>query len=195
MMKNKKIDPRFGQWLRKRRRSIDMTLEELSKRIGLDAPRLSRIEHGLQRPPMPKLASQIAKALGVNEASPEYQELLGYLVEDRLKLVGFDQGLEKFVRVRIHGPVGVERRAPQAQPPVRIKENPRQVYGLEAAAHRVVQNIQLEGGTVEKARLLVKDSKNQEWEFDVILPDDRRKKAVLVKHDRRKFPPKRSERR
>lgn len=188
MNKKHPIDTRFGTWLRKRRRSLDITLGELAKATGLDAPRLSRIEHGLQRPPMPNLAPLFAKVLKIKENSPEYEEMVGYLVDDRLRLISASRELKRWVTVKIHGvlnPVQEEKSPPSF---VRVKENPRRIYDLEAAAQRALQNIALEKASVVSARLLVRDTKGQEWEYDVMLSRGRKGVTRSGKFEARKFP-------
>ena len=55
----------LGQKIRKRRRAIDMTLRQVSERIGLSIGFLSQIERGMSAPSLASLCN-IAEALGVS---------------------------------------------------------------------------------------------------------------------------------
>lgn len=57
-------DP-FGDFIRRRRFELGITLRELEERTGLDNSRLSRWEHGTKRPVSPDLMPQLADGLEV----------------------------------------------------------------------------------------------------------------------------------
>lgn len=57
-------DP-FGDFIRRRRFELGITLRELEERTGLDNSRLSRWEHGTKRPVSPNLMPQLADGLEV----------------------------------------------------------------------------------------------------------------------------------
>ena len=57
-------DP-FGDFIRRRRFELGITLRELEERTGLDNSRLSRWEHGAKRPVSPDLMPQLADGLEV----------------------------------------------------------------------------------------------------------------------------------
>ena len=55
----------LGQKIRKRRRAIDMTLQQVSERVGLSIGFLSQIERGMSAPSLASLCN-IAEALGAS---------------------------------------------------------------------------------------------------------------------------------
>jgi transcriptional regulator with XRE-family HTH domain len=55
----------LGQKIRRRRRAIDMTLQQVSERVGLSIGFLSQIERGASTPSLASLCN-IADALGVS---------------------------------------------------------------------------------------------------------------------------------
>ena len=52
----------FGEWLKSRRKQLDLTQAELAQRAGCSLPALRKIEAGLRRPSK-QLAGLIAKSL------------------------------------------------------------------------------------------------------------------------------------
>ncbi|HYO48952.1 MAG TPA: helix-turn-helix domain-containing protein, partial [Chloroflexia bacterium] len=54
--------PPFGQWLRERRESLDMTREDLAERVGCARVTIAKIEHGDRRPSR-QVAERLAEAL------------------------------------------------------------------------------------------------------------------------------------
>lgn len=58
-------DQMLGQKIRKRRRAIDMTLQQMSERVGLSIGFLSQIERGMSTPSLASLCN-IADALGAS---------------------------------------------------------------------------------------------------------------------------------
>ncbi len=63
-LRKTKGDP-FGDFIRRRRFELGITLRELEERTGLDNSRLSRWEHGTKRPVSPDLMPQLADGLEV----------------------------------------------------------------------------------------------------------------------------------
>ena len=61
------IKKRFGKIIRKRRRALDMSQEELGGRADLNRGYISDIERGLRNPSL-EVIDRIAKALGMDLA-------------------------------------------------------------------------------------------------------------------------------
>lgn len=81
--KPKRMCGAFGQLVRRKRRALEMSLEELAKHCKLDAASLSRIEQGQRKPPeMPRLI-WIAEKLGIPLESPEFAVFLEAADRDR----------------------------------------------------------------------------------------------------------------
>ena len=55
----------FGGVLRERRIALNIGLVDMSERLGISAPYLSRIERGLESPPRDELIERAAAILGV----------------------------------------------------------------------------------------------------------------------------------
>ena len=60
----------FGEWLRRRRRGLDLTQQELAKRVGCGVTTIRKIEAG-ERRPSKALAAQL---VGCLELAPEEHE-------------------------------------------------------------------------------------------------------------------------
>jgi transcriptional regulator with XRE-family HTH domain len=58
----------FGQWLKKRRKELDLTQEELGNRVGYSAETIRKIEAGKRRPSR-HLVRMLAKALGLRSSA------------------------------------------------------------------------------------------------------------------------------
>ncbi len=56
----------FAQWLKRSRRMLDLTQEELAERIGYASPTLQKIERGARRPSR-ELAERLADTLAIPE--------------------------------------------------------------------------------------------------------------------------------
>ena len=71
----------FGALIRERRRQLDMTQQELARRIGISVPYVGHLESG-QRRPSDKIITRIADVLALDSrelyllAKPEKRELL-----------------------------------------------------------------------------------------------------------------------
>jgi transcriptional regulator with XRE-family HTH domain len=176
----------FGELIRYRRILLGLSLEELALPCGLDRARLSRIERGnYPPPPLPQL-KKMAELLQIPDPSEEFSRMVNMAMEGRLSSPKLKSSKGKGQQVKIHT-FHLPTRATPKPEVVRIKENPQQVYDLETAAQRAMQNIGLEGASVVSARLLVRDTKGHEWEYDVLLSADRRRSIVPVRQDKRKF--------
>jgi predicted ATPase/transcriptional regulator with XRE-family HTH domain len=57
----------FGEWLRRRRRALDLTQDELAKRVGLSSSAIRKIESDERRPSR-QVAALLADALAIPEA-------------------------------------------------------------------------------------------------------------------------------
>ena len=80
---------RFGQLLKALRRRKHITLAALSAAAGIDAGNLSRMERGQRKASnLPRLVA-ILKALGIEEGSPEWHELLGAAAKDRFETLKY----------------------------------------------------------------------------------------------------------
>lgn len=55
----------FGGVIRERRIALNIGLVDMSERLGISAPYLSRIERGLESPPRDELIERAAAILGV----------------------------------------------------------------------------------------------------------------------------------
>ena len=73
--------PRFGTVIRARRRQLDLTQEELARRIETSVPYIGHLETG-KRHPSEKLVTKLAEVLGLDPrelfflANPETQRLI-----------------------------------------------------------------------------------------------------------------------
>lgn len=65
----------FGDWLKKRRKELGMTLRAFAERSGLDPGNLSRYERGVLAPPQGETLGRIAKAFGLKPGSAEWAAL------------------------------------------------------------------------------------------------------------------------
>jgi len=75
----------FGELLRALRQHKGVTLSELATAAGIDDGNLSRIEGGTRKPPrLPRLL-EILQALGLEEGSREFQQLLAAAARDRFE--------------------------------------------------------------------------------------------------------------
>jgi transcriptional regulator with XRE-family HTH domain len=60
-------EPLFGSWLRKRRKSLDLTQKALARAVGCSPATIRKIE-AEQRRPSRATAARLAQAVGVEEA-------------------------------------------------------------------------------------------------------------------------------
>jgi transcriptional regulator with XRE-family HTH domain len=74
---------RFGEALRKLRKTADMSIVDLAKSVGVDQTILSRIETGASRPPEVSTLMQMANALGIAQGSDEFEELWRLAEQER----------------------------------------------------------------------------------------------------------------
>ena len=65
----------FGDWVKKRRMELRMTLRAFAERSGLDPGNLSRYERGVLAPPQGETLERIAKALGLRPGSEDWAAL------------------------------------------------------------------------------------------------------------------------
>jgi transcriptional regulator with XRE-family HTH domain len=87
LMVKQGLSPRlkFGELLKTLRQRKGMTLSELAAASGVDDGNLSRIEGGTRKPPrLPRLL-EILEALGLEEDSREFQQLLAAAARDRFE--------------------------------------------------------------------------------------------------------------
>src|ERR671924_344415 len=66
-------DVTFGEWLRRRRRGLDLTQQELAQCVGCAVSMLRKIETG-ERRPSKELATQLASCLDI--APEEYDNFI-----------------------------------------------------------------------------------------------------------------------
>jgi len=59
-----RVDPSFGQWLKKRRKALDLTQQELAQRVGCAAITIQKIEAG-ERRPSKQMAGLLAEHVGI----------------------------------------------------------------------------------------------------------------------------------
>jgi len=73
-------DITFGEWLRRRRRALDITQQELAQRVGCGITTIRKIEAG-ERRPSKQLATQLAVCLDI--APEEYDRLITFARAER----------------------------------------------------------------------------------------------------------------
>ena len=80
----------FGEWLRRRRKTLDLTQEELARRAGCSVFTMRKIESG-ERKPSKQLAGLLAQALEIpNEDLQTFMRVArGELIADRLRQPSF----------------------------------------------------------------------------------------------------------
>jgi transcriptional regulator with XRE-family HTH domain len=72
VMKGEKL---FGDFFKKKRRDLGLSLREFCRRNGFDPGNISRIERGLLSPPQTyEKRLEYAKALGISEGTDEWLE-------------------------------------------------------------------------------------------------------------------------
>ncbi len=78
----------FGYWLRRRRKALDMTQDDLAQRAGCAVATIRKIEGGLRRPSR-QLAERLAALLGIHpDERPTFLKVArAELVPDRLDIV------------------------------------------------------------------------------------------------------------
>jgi transcriptional regulator with XRE-family HTH domain len=87
----KRKERSFGQVIRDRRRQIDLTQQEIARRIKVSTPYIGHLEAG-KRHPSDKVLGQLATVLGLDRrelfmlANPQAMELLGPKESDEKKL-------------------------------------------------------------------------------------------------------------
>lgn len=172
-MNNKpRYHSQFGEFIRYRRILLGLSLEALALPCGLDRARLSRIERGdYAPPPLPQL-KKMAELLQIPEPSEEFSKMVNIAMEGRLSTPKLKGKKRKGQKVFVHGLPFPSREIPRPEF-IRVKENPHHVYDLKGAARKALENVASEGASIVSARLLVRDSKKQEWEYDVMLSQGR----------------------
>src|ERR1700720_2401283 len=75
--------PTFAAKLREIRESRGMTLRGLARSSGIDVGALSKIETGVRQAPALESVLRIASALGVQQGSAEFRELLSASIAER----------------------------------------------------------------------------------------------------------------
>src|SRR5215207_3870185 len=73
-------DITFGEWLRRRRRALDFTQQELAHRVGCGITTIRKFEAG-ERRPSKELATQLAVCLEI--APEEYDRLITFARAER----------------------------------------------------------------------------------------------------------------
>ena len=74
---------KFGEALRKLRKTADISIVDLAKSVGVDQTLLSRIETGASRPPELNTLMRLANALGIPQGSDEFEELWRLAEQER----------------------------------------------------------------------------------------------------------------
>jgi transcriptional regulator with XRE-family HTH domain len=74
---------KFGEALRKLRKTVDMSIEDLAKSVGVDQTLLGRIETGARRPPELNTLMRMANALRIAQGSDEFEELWRLAEQER----------------------------------------------------------------------------------------------------------------
>jgi transcriptional regulator with XRE-family HTH domain len=74
---------KFGEALRKLRKTADMSIVDLAKSVGVDQTLLSRIETGAKHPPELGTLMRIANVLGIPQGSDEFEELWRLAEQER----------------------------------------------------------------------------------------------------------------
>jgi transcriptional regulator with XRE-family HTH domain len=104
-----KREQSFGEFIRTRRRLLDLTQEEVARRIGTSVPYIGHLESA-KRHPSERIVARLAEVLGLDRrqlfflANPSARELIepkgrssdGALAWDRLRR---DERLKKFHRI------------------------------------------------------------------------------------------------
>jgi len=80
-----------------------MTLLELSAACGIDNGNLSRIERGVRRPPKLPRLQQILGALGLQQDSAEWRELLAAAARDRFDSLNHPAVMDLGFESPLHG--------------------------------------------------------------------------------------------
>ena len=102
----------FGQIIRDRRRQLDLTQEEVAKRIKTSTPYVGHLESG-KRHPSDKILTRLAEVLGLDRrelfflANPRAQELLSPQVESAPETAWDDFKKNDQLR-RVHNVTGDE---------------------------------------------------------------------------------------
>lgn len=99
-MKNLANSPLFREWLRSRRKALDLSQEELAQRSGCSVFALRKIELG-ERRPSKQLAGLLAKAL---EISAEDQKTFIRLARGELNLEPLIPPVAEFANAPVQGP-------------------------------------------------------------------------------------------
>ena len=77
---------KFGEFFRKRRKALGLSLREFCRRNGLDPANISRLERGLIRPPRGKeILESYAKSLRLEPGSGDWEKFFEIAVDDRLR--------------------------------------------------------------------------------------------------------------
>jgi transcriptional regulator with XRE-family HTH domain len=160
------IDKAFGDFVRRKRRLLDLTLECVAKQLGIDKGRLSKIEHGLIRPPAGEFLAIIANTLDIRPGTKEHNELKKLYLQNRIQIARLDLG-----------PESVNRRKY-----VRCKENPREILPIGEAFAKLRNWVEEDGTTIEKAELYFRCANGREYAADVEPPmiDSSKKKQVKI---------------
>ena len=105
----------FGEWIKQRRKVLDLTQEELAQRAGYSKFALRKIESG-ERRPSKQLAELLAKAL---EIPPDEQQTFirvarGETTLERLRI----PSLDSFAKITGHQPASISNRIPLQPTPL-----------------------------------------------------------------------------
>jgi transcriptional regulator with XRE-family HTH domain len=74
---------KFGEALRKLRKTADISIVDLAKTAGVDQTQLSRIETGTRRPPELNPLMRLTSALGIAQGSEQFDELWRLAEQER----------------------------------------------------------------------------------------------------------------
>lgn len=106
----------FGEWVKKRRKALDLTQEELAQRAGCSVFALRKIESG-ERRPSKQLADLLAESLEITleEKQTFIKVARGEMILERLHLPSLDSSFASFPD---HQPASVSNRIPLQSTPL-----------------------------------------------------------------------------
>ncbi|MGH6960882.1 MAG: helix-turn-helix domain-containing protein, partial [Dongiaceae bacterium] len=153
------IPPSLGDWVRRRRKALDLTREELARRVGCSVPTLRKIEADERRPSKP-MAERLAECLEVPlEDRPLFLQVARR--ERRVEALG-----------RLSAPSGVPGSAAAPRVSLPVPATPLVGRGFELAEiHRLLHDPQcrlltLTGpGGIGKTRLAIAAAADQREAF------------------------------
>ena len=69
------VNPAFGEFFKKKRKELGLTLREFCRKYELDPGNMSKMERGLLSPPTEKKLEEYASFLGIQRSSNDWYEL------------------------------------------------------------------------------------------------------------------------